>query len=189
MSFPATSVANKSVSYPQHKRLSRDPSPSNQPHTPSTPEEPWITVPTANRFGMLNDMDVKPHSQRHSPGGRSRHGTVLSSANPAPHKDLTVTNTTGSIICVIICMIALDLKITIIYVARLFRRLTKFVGKYHQYTMGSFTSGDNYSKAGFMKRINDNFILIISVSNRVSWWKYFAFRDSVWRKLHLVILR
>ena len=147
MSFPSTSVANKSVSYPQHKRPSRDPSPSNQTHTPSTPEEPWITVPTANRFGVLNDMGVKPHSQRHSPGGRIRHETVLSSASPAPHKDLTVINTTGLIICVVICMTALDLKITIIYVARLLRRLAKFVGKYHQYTMGSFTSGDKLQQS------------------------------------------
>ena len=98
MSFPSTSVPSESISNPQHKRPSRDPSPSNKPHTPSTPEQPWITVPTANRFGVLNDMGVKPHSQRHSPGGRSRHGTVLSSASPAPHKDLTVTLIGSSIV-------------------------------------------------------------------------------------------
>ena len=91
MIFPSTIVASESVSSPQHKRPSQDPFPSNQLHTSNTLEQPWITVPTANHLGVLNDLGVKPHSQCHSPGRRSHHGTVSSSACPAPHKDLTVT--------------------------------------------------------------------------------------------------
>ena len=102
MSFPASSGSGTSDRHEDSPTLNPYP-PSQQHPSPPEPEQPWITVPTANRFELLNNSGVeqqsRPRSQSHTPQKRSNpSSTVTSSAGPSRHENITVTVIGSSIV-------------------------------------------------------------------------------------------
>ena len=91
MSFPASSGSGTSNRHEDSPTLNPYP-PSQQHPPPPEPKQPWITVPTANRFELLNNSGVeqqsRPGSQSHTPQRRSNPpSTVTSSAGPCRHEN------------------------------------------------------------------------------------------------------
>ena len=91
MSFPASSGSGTSNRHEDSPTLNLYP-PSQQHPPPPEPEQPWITVPTANCFELLNNSGVeqqsRQRSQSHTPQKRSNpSSTVTSSAGPSRHEN------------------------------------------------------------------------------------------------------
>ena len=94
MSFPASSGT--------HDRNQRDNIPTPNPSPPSQrpePEQPWVSIPTANRFQILSNPGAKPPSpartqpRKQTTDMRSCPSrTVTSSAGPSQHENITVTS-------------------------------------------------------------------------------------------------
>ena len=100
MSFPASSGT--------HDRNQCDNIPPPDPSPPSQrpePEQPWVSIPTANRFQILSDLGAKPPSpastqpRKQTTDMRSCPSrTVTSSAGPSQHENITVTVIGSSIV-------------------------------------------------------------------------------------------
>ena len=100
MSFPVSSGT--------HDRNQRDNIPTPNPSPPSQrpePEQPWVSIPTANRFQILSNPGAKPPSPARTQPLKQTTDmrsclsrTVTSSAGPSQHENITVTVIGSSIV-------------------------------------------------------------------------------------------